>query len=76
MGDDGTVYTSSEQEFQHEKVIAYDKPEEACDLLETDNTFQIKAKELVPEVSSEWSYREQGVMYQACYNKFMACNHA
>ncbi len=56
--DDGMVYTSSEQEFQFAKVVSYGHPEVAHELLETDNTFQIKAKakELVPseEISPEW----------------------
>ena len=75
-GDDGTVYNSSEQEFQHEKVVGHDKPEEACELLEMSNTFQIKAKahELVPEALIAWV--DRGVLYQACYNKFAACSHA
>ncbi len=76
-GDDGTVYNSSEQEFQHEKVVAHDKLEEACELLEMSNTFQIKAKacELVPEAMTEWVDKEDGVLYEACYNKFAACSH-
>ncbi len=75
-GDDSTVYNSSEQEFQHEKVVALDKPEEAFELLEMNNTFQIKASELVPESLTAWVDREEGVLYQACYIKFAACSHA
>ena len=78
-GDDSTVYTSSKQEFQFEKVVAHDKPEEACQLLETDNTFQIKlhVTEIVPKdkTSPNWDAREEYVMCQACQKKFHTCSH-
>ena len=60
-GDDGTVFSSSEQEFQFEKVVNHRHTESSHKLIETDDTFKVKARtrELVPELSQEWLEKEE-----------------
>ncbi len=65
-GDDGTIFNSSEQEFQFKKVVDYGKAEEAHDFMEIDDTFYIKAHayELIPtaDISEEWLNKEEEVL--------------
>ena len=60
-GNDGTVFSSSEQEFQFEKVVDHGQAESSHKLIETDDPFKIKARsqELVPELSQEWLEKEE-----------------
>ncbi len=65
-GDDGTIFNSSEQEFQFKKVVDHGKAEEAYDLVEIDDTFYIKAHAheliLTTDISEEWLNKEEEVL--------------
>ena len=79
-GDDGTIFNSSEQEFQFEKVVDHGKAEEAYELVEMEDIFCIKACAceliLTTDISEEWLNKEEEVLHWACFNKFNACSHA
>lgn len=67
---EGFIYHSAEQAFQHKKAKAHAKHKLANKILKTRNPYEIKRLSKKISVSQEWKNEEHGLMEQIISNKF------